>query len=217
MNPTSNSLPRVLLLGDQERAPYHPVGEVKEELQAIWKDLLHLDCTEDYDALLYEHIREYSMMVSYTDCWKSSVTDEQAAGLVRYVQEGGSLYLIHTGISLQVHDELFRLFGARFTGHPPYQRLIFHPVGAFEGIGGGSLPSFEMEEEPYRFEFEPDAGITVLLEYDWEGTRLPAAWHRSFGLGRMVYVMPGHHKESFLLPAYREWLRAGAQWLLQQA
>ncbi|WP_438445361.1 ThuA domain-containing protein [Gorillibacterium sp. sgz5001074] len=208
---------RVLIVGDTgDRAPYHPVTPLLEELSGFLPDFINLNGTEEYDRL--KDLSSYDLCISYTDCWNGTVSDDQAAGLIRFVEEGGPLMVLHNGISLQAHDSLFRLIGARFTGHPPYQTLNFHPAAnGSHPITEAGLPSFAMEEEPYQFAFAPDSQIQLLMEYEWEGQRVPAAWYRRQGEGHVVYLMPGHHRPSFTQPEYVQWIMTSMDWLLQQA
>ncbi|WJH32815.1 ThuA domain-containing protein [Paenibacillus sp. CC-CFT747] len=122
------------------------------------------------------------------------------------------MLVIHNGISLQAHESLYKLLGARFTGHPPYQALSFqvresdHPL--LQGIS-----SFILEEEPYQYEVHPETERDVVLTYEAQGQVWPAAWVTRHGAGRLVYVMPGHHAPTFLHPEVRRLLRNAADWL----
>ncbi|MFD2874827.1 hypothetical protein ACFTAO_00760 [Paenibacillus rhizoplanae] len=58
-----------------------------------------------------------------------------------------------------------------------------------------------IEDEPYYFEQHPHFETTVLAEYPHDGAMRPAAWCHTFGEGRVVYLMPGHHLPSFFLRA----------------
>ncbi|MNY53464.1 Trehalose utilization [compost metagenome] len=69
-----------------------------------------------------------------------------------------------------------------------------------------------MDEEPYRFEFDPFAKVEILLTYTHEGKEWPAAWARSYGLGRVVYLMPGHHSPSFQSETYGKWIQSAGLW-----
>ena len=42
-----------------------------------------------------------------------------------------------------------------------------------------------------------------LLHYEYEGKQWPAAWCHTYGIGRVVFLMPGHHEPSFLQPQLR--------------
>ncbi|SEN96611.1 ThuA domain-containing protein [Paenibacillus sp. OV219] len=203
----------ILVLGDNnERAPYHPLINIQDELAAILGDHYAIDITDNYSALDPDNIHSYDLIIAYTDCWSVPVTEHQAASLVQFVQRGGSLLVIHNGISLQSREECALLIGGKFTGHPDYQRLDFCKTEIQHPITSGIEP-FSLEEEPYQFEFYADACNEVLLEYTLDDRRIPAAWTAIRGQGRIVYLMPGHHKPSFLHPSCRRLIQNCAQWL----
>lgn len=205
---------RALLLGDHSKAPYHPVPPIWEELRSIASGQLELDWIEDYHDVTRDQLQAYSLCISYTDCWKEEVSDEFAAALKAYTSFGGRLLVLHNGISLQVNESCYRLIGARFTGHPPYQPLRFHAISGEHEIMQG-ITSFELEEEPYEFEFHPEAKPNFLLEYELDGERRPAAWTLACGAGRIVYLMPGHHAPSFRHPVYQALIQNSVRWLLE--
>ncbi|WP_308639432.1 ThuA domain-containing protein [Paenibacillus silvisoli] len=207
----------ILVLGDNnERAPYHPLSRIQDELAAILGDGYAIDMTDNYSALDPEIIHSYDLMIAYTDCWTAPVTERQAASLIQFVQRGGSLLVIHNGISLQSREACAKLIGGKFTGHPDYQRLDFSKTAIEHPVTSGIEP-FSLEEEPYQFEFYPDASIDVLLEYSLGDRRIPAAWTATRGQGRIVYLMPGHHMPSFLHPSSRRLIQNSAQWLTEAA
>ncbi|MBT2293077.1 hypothetical protein J7E73_28985 [Paenibacillus albidus] len=39
-----------------------------------------------------------------------------------------------------------------------------------------------------------------------------AAWCHRFGLGRVVYLMPGHHLPSFSVEPFRRMIKRGGLW-----
>ncbi|SFS71187.1 ThuA domain-containing protein [Paenibacillus sp. BC26] len=203
----------VLVLGDNARAPYHPLINIQEELSAILgEEQYEISYTDNYNSLDADILHACDLFISYTDCWSLPIETEQAAALMQYVHQGGSLLVIHNGISLQSREECVELIGARFTGHPDYQTLDFRFTHAEHPITDGVEP-FSLEEEPYMFEFHPAGSVNLLMEYVLEGQRYPAAWTDNRGKGRLVYLMPGHHKPSFLHPASRQLIRNSADWL----
>lgn len=204
---------RTLLIGHNESAPYHPLKAVQERLSAIWGEEFRVQAEEGTAGLRKESIDAYELVVSYTDSWKTPVAQEEIAGLLTYVAQGGGLLILHNGMSLQAAPELAQLAGGYFTGHPPYASLEFqvteegekHPLSA-------GLPGFTLDEEPYRYDLDPLAQVQVLLTYRHEGQDYPAAWTRPYGLGRVAVLAPGHHLPSFQHEEYSLWVRRAALW-----
>lgn len=203
---------RALLIGDIERAPYHPLDAIEQDLRSILGGRFAIESHTEYRSLGLADLKPYKLCIVYTDCWEQPVSGTLGSGLASYAEQGGALLVIHNGISLQGNGELDRLIGARFTGHPPCQALNFritlpeHPV--MRGI-----PPFTLEEEPYQYEFHPQSELSVLLEYEADGQVWPAVWETSLGAGRLLYVMPGHHAPTFRHPVIRNLIRNAADWL----
>ncbi|QHW32953.1 ThuA domain-containing protein [Paenibacillus rhizovicinus] len=208
---TGNAGPiQALLLGDFTEAPWHPLEPARAEIQSILAPEFLLTATEDYNVLNELNQAEYPLCISYTDCWNRALAPEQTAGLLRYVAGGGGLLVIHNGVSLQSSPELAQLIGARFTGHPPYQSLNYHPVYGHHLLDG--VESFALDEEPYLFELDSLAARTEFLTFEFEGERYPAGWERAYGLGKLVYLQPGHHAPSFKPASYQRLVRNCARW-----
>ncbi|MDQ0061057.1 ThuA domain-containing protein [Paenibacillus harenae] len=206
-----SGLIRTLVFGDNERAPYHPLHAIEKELRAIIGEGFHMEMTDDYERLHKESIEQYDLCISYADCWEEKLTDAQVAGLLAFVAEGGGLLVIHNGISVQNRHELRQLIGAKFLGHPAYRRLTFQYADTRHVMVEGAEP-FEMDEEPYRFEMDSFIDTELLMTYTIDGKSYPAAWAHKYGLGRVAYLMPGHHAPSFALPAYRSLIKSAAKW-----
>ncbi|MCZ8520850.1 MULTISPECIES: ThuA domain-containing protein [Paenibacillus] len=202
---------KALLLGDYTDAPWHPLEPAQAELQGILGEAFELMATENYDVLVRLEPAEYPLCIAYTDCWRREVTKKQAAGLLRYVAGGGGLLVIHNGISLQSSYELLQMIGAEFTGHPPYQHLRYYGTADGHPLLEG-VEDFALEEEPYLFAMDPFTERNIFLEFEFEGRRHPAGWEHAYGLGRVVYLQPGHHAASFRPEAYRRLIRNSAGW-----
>lgn len=218
---------RAVLLGDVE-APYHPVQAVEQDAAAILAPSFSVETIVEYGAALEGQPLDANVIISYADQWAEKLTEEQADGLLAYVSEGGGLVALHCGISLANHERLLPLFGARFTGHPPFQSLKFVPAAEASKEGEdaageaadrftallAAIEPFELDEEPYRYEFAdaPSGDREVLLHYEHEGTLYPAVWTQTYGLGRIINVMPGHTADSLRHPAVRRLLLAATEW-----
>ncbi len=204
---------KAILLGDYTNPPYHPLDAVEREIINMLQDQITVVATEEYDILQADNLNKIDLCISYTDCWNKEVTTGQAAGLISYVSNGGGLLVLHTGISLQNRYELSQMIGAKFTGHPKAQQLRFEiSYGAEHEILNGFEP-FIIEDEPYQFVFDPFTEKMVLFDYSFDGQRWPAAWVHEFGLGRIVYLMPGHTATAFQNPMYQRMIRNSVKWL----
>ncbi|HEX3043420.1 MAG TPA: ThuA domain-containing protein [Bacillota bacterium] len=212
----SETKKEAILIGDYTNPQYHPLSPVDQELAAVFNGVIQVQSTEDYEFLRFDRLSWFDLFICYADHWEGTITPEQTAGILSFVANGGGLLVIHTGISFQSSYEYAQLVGARFTGHPPFQNLEYttssaaadHPI--MRGIGGFSAP-----DEPYQFEMDPFTKREILFEYQFEGTSKPAAWAHSWGLGRVVYLMPGHDVNPFLNPTYREIIKRSGLWALK--
>ena len=138
---------RTVLLGQYTDPPWHPLDAVEGEIVAALGADFDVVCTEDMDALTAGRLANIDLIISYTDCWGKQASPEQSGGLLGYVSGGGSLLVIHCGISLQGSYELLHLLGAKFTGHPPYRTLHVDIADSGHAIVDGLEP-FAIKDEP---------------------------------------------------------------------
>jgi type 1 glutamine amidotransferase len=143
----------------------------------------------------------------------------ETAALEAWVRAGGGLAALHAASSTQYEPTLpyIRLIGGKFINHPGGVRPAnCHPEGDHPAVA--RLPSpFPVRDEIYRFE-QLRSDNTVILrcdELDGPG-RLPIAWHRREGSGRLFYSALGHAAEDFApeAPVFRDHLLPGILWAL---
>ena len=210
-----NKFSKGIILGDYTNPPYHPLKEVDHEIKSIFEEEIEFEATEDYSILDFEKLKNYDLFVVYTDCFSVPQPKNYISSIVKYIENGGKLLVIHNGISLQEDEAYVDLIGAKFTGHPDYTDLKIsvkepkHPIN--EGI-----EEFIIPEEPYRYEFKQEDSKLVILEYIHEGKVYPAAWCKLIGKGRLVYLMPGHNVASFKNESYRKIISQSGKWLLEK-
>lgn len=202
---------RALALGHYTDARYHPFAGVDQELEGIFEGRINVRSTDEYALLRPEQLADYRLFISYAEFVSEKLTPGQTASLLSFVAQGGGLLAVHNGISLQRNHELAGMIGARFTHHPPFTALPVHIREPEHPIMQGLEP-FVIDDEPYRFDFSPLLETTILAEYEHEGQRWPAAWAHAYGLGRIVYLMPGHQLSAFQVDAYRRLIRNAGLW-----
>lgn len=210
---------RALLLGDIEKALYHPLNAVSGLIQDILAPDYEVTATVDYNCMALEQLADYNLFISYTDCWTLDIQDTWAESVAQYVRGGGSLLVLHSGISLARNDKLLPVIGGRFTEHPPYQSLTLEAAVHDHPIIIEDMEAFTVNDEPYRYEMclTPEQRDRVtLLEYRFEDQVYAAGWAHRFGEGRVVYLMPGHDAGPFRNPVYRKLIRSAADWLQQR-
>lgn len=205
-----NKEKKAIVIGEYSRVEYHPLKGVDHELTDMLSDF-KLEFTEDYNRFKTDSLKKCDLLISYVDHWKEKLTDEQTTGLLSYVCSGGGFLILHNGIAIQSRYELAQLAGARFTSHPD-QEVLSYRVKAPEHIILEGIDSFEIKEEPYQFEFDVFTEKTLLLTYECGGKQWPAAWAHGYGSGRVVFLSPGHQRDSFLNPMYRKLIQRSALW-----
>ncbi len=207
----SNGKLKTLVMGDYTNPPHHPLGQVEKVFTEILSENCQLTFSEDRSLLERESLNSFDLLVSYLDTWEQPMDLKYLGNLLSFVAQGGGFLVLHNGMSYQYHPEFAQLVGAKFNGHPRRRDLTFklrqegHPIT--QGID-----DFIINEEPYRFIICNFSKSTIFMEYEFEGSLMPAGWCHTYGLGRVVYLMPGHNQDSFSIPEYQKLIARGALW-----
>lgn len=202
---------KALALGSYSEVKYHPFAGVDREIEQIFAGDLQVHSSEDHGLLQKEALSDYKLVISYTEFSDEKLPAGQCGALLSYVAGGGGLLVVHNGISLQRNQELGAMIGAHFTHHPAFTSLQMS-ISAQEHPIMQGIEEFVIDDEPYYFERHPYFETTVLAEYLHEGAMRQAAWCHEFGLGRVVYLMPGHHLPSFSVEPFRQMILRGGLW-----
>lgn len=199
---------RILIFGMYENAMYHPLTDVERALREILPEM-ELHFTDQILDLC--KAEAYDAIISYWDDWNAPIPDRAADALLRYVEQGGALLVLHNGISIQLQDCLKKAVGGRFITHPAQEAITFM-VKENEITEG--CHDFTLVEEPYQFELEEDEK-EIFLTYLYRGKEYPAGWRKWVGKGKTVYLTPGHTAEQFQCAEYRQLIRKCMDWLLE--
>ncbi len=145
--------------------------------------------------------------------------------LLKYVDEGGGLMVLHGGIVMQNKSAAFgEMMAGSFDYHPKQQNIKVnlvdakHPmVKAFDGRG------FEHIDEPYFFNnayFDYNFRPLLYMEADQiEGKKEAVddnikyiSWIKPYGSGRVFYCSPSHNAQSYKNPHLLQFLLDGMQY-----
>ena len=204
---------KILVIGMYENAMYHPLTGVDEALEKMFPEPA-LTITDRITAL--DEAEQYDCVISYWDDWNNPIPDPPAEMLYQYIDKGGSLLVLHNGISLQLQEPLKEMIGGKFITHPEQELLTFLPKEQALVYGPSltrNCTAFAMTEEPYQFELEDDRK-EIFLTYTYHGKEYPAGWRKTFGKGKVVYLAPGHTADKFACEQYIRLIQNCMDWLL---
>jgi hypothetical protein len=115
--------------------------------------------------------------------------------LAAFVREGGGLVGIENATNAHVGSAAYvALFGAVFAGHPGgIRRVTCLTEGDHPSVAALPTP-WEVNDEIYVFtRFRADNQVVLRCAAE----RLPVAWHRTEGRGRIFYTALGHLDEAW--------------------
>ncbi|HEY5587306.1 MAG TPA: ThuA domain-containing protein [Ruminiclostridium sp.] len=204
-----------LFLGDYTDPKYHPAKDIDELVKTSLDKNFNVTCTENYNNLTWEDVKPYDIIIDYADCSSIKMTKSTIATLLTFLVNGNGILGIHNGIIVPTDAcyEILHVFGGKFIGHTDYVPLDYYKAINFDKhpIMDGFKP-FTMSEEPYQFELEQCGNKKIIMEYMCQGYRYSAAWVQNYGLGRVVYLAPGHDTRSFMVPQFQRLIARSAEW-----
>lgn len=137
------------------------------------------------------------------------MTNKIVDRLTKYVEDGGSLFVIHSGTSeYDEYTKLFDLFGGLFIDHPP-QCMVKHTIAKVNSLSHG-LNTFLLPDEHYQVDVAGD--IDIFLESTSPHSIQPAGWVRSQGKGKVCVVTPGHTQIVWANAEYKKLLINCLKW-----
>ena len=144
---------------------------------------------------------------------------EAIAALDAFVQGGGALIGFHAASSTfyDPGTAYTRLIGGKFVNHPgSVRQATCFPEGTHPS-SAKLPPSFQTKDEIYVMDHTRNDNQVVLRCAALTGPeKLPIAWYRSEGKGRVFYSALGHNAEDFAPTSFlmRDHFLAGALWAL---
>lgn len=208
---------KLFLSGDYTHPLFHPLKNVDQEIfRILGEDFDFALNTEHFESLEDYEYAEFDCVVLYNDHWidKSPTVHQQVQSLLHYVAGGGGLVVVHN-FEPGVDYEMAQMLGGALkkTLVPQNHRHIDyvpaatdHPI--MQGVG-----AFSLEDDLFDIYHDRLTEKTVLLNAKIEDdVEVPMAWAIEFGLGRVVYIGPGHDITAFTNPEYGKLLRNAAVW-----
>lgn len=200
---------------------YHPGEVVAGGLSFLRNEGHALDVQSDasffqpdtlklYDAVFFSKSDETS--AANRAKWE---TPEVQHAFLEYVEHGGGLLAIHSGIVGHEGTERLRnLIGCRFTHHPEQCTVKVRPVKRHAITE--NIKEFVVFDEHYFIDILAD-DIDILMHSISPHGETPACYTRTQGNGRICVFTPGHNITVFNNREVRKIILNALEWLTQGA
>jgi type 1 glutamine amidotransferase len=131
--------------------------------------------------------------------------------LERYLESGGGLFALHA-VSASFKDEtrFYKMLGGSFVEHGPIETFEVRPSEEKTEFFGDIRP-FQVRDELYRHEFDPENRIHFYTEV--KGEKEPVVWTRQHGNGRVCYCALGHTTEAMRSQPVWQIIQKGLGWV----
>lgn len=165
--------------------------------------------SEDRDDFLAERLADVDVVVVYTT--GGSLTDKQAEGLLNFVKGGRGFVGVHSAAdSFHNCPAYERMVGGVFLTHPPTLPHTFRVCNSAHPCVQGVAAEFNMPEELYMLDYI--GRFDPLLEVEFNSFKLPAAWVKPYGCGRVFYSALGHGQEQTENPHFQRMVVNAVRW-----
>jgi type 1 glutamine amidotransferase len=150
------------------------------------------------------------------------ITAPQRKALCEAVRQGAGLAGWHGGMgdAFRTETEYQFMVGGQWVAHPG--NIVPYRVDGIDQLCPvtAGLKPFQMVSEQYYMHTDPGNRVLAWTTFsgehggcDWiEGTRMPVAWLRRWGQGRVFYTSLGHVNRDFDVPEAFEMVKRGIQW-----
>ncbi|HEX7121560.1 MAG TPA: PVC-type heme-binding CxxCH protein [Gemmatimonadaceae bacterium] len=198
---------RVLFLGDNGH--HRPTERAKQILPALARNGIDLFYTDAREDLNDEELDRYHALVLYNN--HLTVEPDQLNALLRFVENGGGLVVLHcASASFQNSEEFIRLVGAAFKSHGTGTFRAVRVAGDHPAIRG--VPVFESWDETYVHTKHNPVNRTVLEVRRENGHDEPWTWVRTYGRGRVFYTAWGHDGRTWGNEGFQQLVGQGIRW-----
>ncbi|MBQ9308341.1 MAG: ThuA domain-containing protein [Clostridia bacterium] len=210
---------RVLLLADDL---WHPAEVIERGLSDVSKEELDIDIVRTAkDIVTADFVRKYDVLVnckgdavnaSNSAPWfEEGVTEFGPRAFREYVEAGGGLVVIHSGLTVHV-PEYVDLVGGEFITHPPREEVHYHltaPHPIAEGV-----EDFTERDEPYQIAVTASDARVFMERTSAHGGTCIAGYTREVGKGRIAVLTPGHTLVVWQNPQFRRLFTQSIRWAM---
>jgi len=143
------------------------------------------------------------------------MTEEREIIIGKFVQQGGGLLVLHSGLVIHSSCGEFRgLTKGHFLHHPKEHPAIkVSPTRAPHPLLDG-IEEFEITDEQYFVELDEGDTDILLRGESQEHGECSVGWAHACGEGRVCCLTPGHTLEVLSQPGVQRFMRNAVRWCM---
>lgn len=170
------------------------------------------------DLAVLDDVEKLKTCALIFPCWTmGQITNEQERNLCTAVRGGVGLAGIHGGMGDAFRGRLDYewMVGGHFVGHPHVGDYTVRVSDWASPITAGLPADFVYRSEQYYLLTDPGVHVLADTDYRHDGrsVRMPVAWIKTWGAGRVFYSALGHQPDEFAqFPAARRLTVQGCLW-----
>ncbi|MDO8685167.1 MAG: ThuA domain-containing protein, partial [Clostridiales bacterium] len=194
---------------------FHPTREAGKVLEDVLKSdgRFELEMTRDLDAFTGLSEGKFDVVVLYTTGFIDELTAEREKGLLEFVKNGGGFVGIHSAAdSFRGNRRYIEMLGNEFLYHPEIHEYTVSVVNKEHYITT-RLEDYAITDEMYHLQNYDPAKVTLLAETPWKGKKMPLAYVKNYGEGRVAYLANGHDLRAWRNHAFQKLVVRSIAWV----
>ncbi len=161
---------------------------------------------------IYEDKRLGQFDIIIQNYGESTISKEQEQNLLETVRAGTGFAGWHAGVAYAFHNSpsFQHMAGGRFVSHPPIKEFGVKITAGDDEITKG-LDDFKITSEQFYLSLGSEIEPLAMTVFE-NGVRMPVAWKRIWGSGKVFYLSLGHNVNDFKVPEAMEMMKRGILW-----
>ncbi|MBE5804882.1 MAG: ThuA domain-containing protein [Clostridiales bacterium] len=215
---------------------WHTTEVVKTGFSCLTDFFHQMTFVEDAkDMLVASDLEQYELVIcckgnhvtsgNSTPWFEEGVNELAPRDLEAYVRNGGGFLSVHAGCSFTETNasehidkpcrEYIDFVGCRFISHPARCPVTYHVVNREHPVTAG-VKDFCERDEHYQIEMTADDARILMESTSATGQKMPAAYVREMGNGRLCALIPGHILPVWQNPEFQKLLVNAMNWCMKK-